>query len=447
MVRRRHVVERGVDVVERRDRNDRPELLLAVQLHPLRHRIDDGRIEQRLAEHAAGFVHDLRAQRLRVVDRVGHVRGAVHARQRRDADALLPRHADLHLRERGREALQEFVDDRAVHEQHLQRGAALPVERQRAEQAFLDGQVEVRIGQHDRRVLRVEPEDCAQPVRLRVLLLQVIGHLARPDQRQHVDLARCEHVRHDHRARRIDRVDHALRERVAECLEQRLEQQRAVLGRLEHDGVAHQQRGDQRREGLVQRVVVRPHAQHDAERRAADLPDRALGDHEARVRVVELLQRIDRLQHVGDGAVELLLRIGEALADLPHDQVHDKLALRNHPLDEILHARDALLDLHRRPLAAAGVVRAHGGVERRVALRLAHHRVAADLELLDAAVGPAHAHRRQHGLARAVPRFQFAVHERHALVDRGVQPDVGGDVFEGGKQLLQGGGIGHDGLA
>jgi hypothetical protein len=157
-------------------------------------------------------------------------------------------------------------------------------------------------------------------------------------------------------------------------------------------------------------------------------------------------QRIDRLRHVGDGAIELLLRIGKALADLPHDQVHDLLALRDHPPDEVLHARDALLDLHRRPFAAARIVRAHRGVERRVAFRLAHHRIAADLQLRDAAVGFAHAHGRQHGLGRAVPRAQFAVDQRYALMDRRGETELGGNVLMSGKQLLQRSGVGHDGL-
>lgn len=67
-----------------------------------------------------------------------------------------------------------------------------------------------------------EIEDRAQPVRLRMSLLEMVSDLARSDQRQHVDFSGREHVRH-HRAQRVDRVDHACRKCIAKRLEQRLE--------------------------------------------------------------------------------------------------------------------------------------------------------------------------------------------------------------------------------
>ena len=89
------------------------------------------------------------------------------------------------------EAAQERLDDRLVHDQHLERRAALAVERQRAQQALLDRELDVGVGQDDRGVLGVEAQDGPQAVRLGRQLLEVIGDLARADQGQHVDLARA----------------------------------------------------------------------------------------------------------------------------------------------------------------------------------------------------------------------------------------------------------------
>ena len=158
-------------------------------------------------------------------------------------------------------------------------------------------------------------------LRLRVQLLEMIRDLARADQGQHVHFAGVQQAGHDHRATSIHHVDHALREGVLEGLEQRMEQQGAEPRRLEHHGVAHDEGRDQRGEGLVERIVVRSHAQHDPERGAPDLPDRAFDDQEARVAVVEFLQGVDGGADVVDGAVELLLGVRLGLADLPHDQI------------------------------------------------------------------------------------------------------------------------------
>ncbi len=133
--------------------------------------------------------------------------------------------------------------------------------------------------------------------------------------------------------------------------------------RLEDDGVPHDQRGDQRREGLVERVVERPHAEDDAERGAAHLRRDSLLDREARGRPVEVLQRLDRVADVVDRPVELLAGVGEALADLPHQEADDLLAVLPHPARKLLHAADPPLDRHRGPGAAPEVPRLHGRLE------------------------------------------------------------------------------------
>ena len=74
-------------------------------------------------------------------------------------------------------------------DQHLERRTALPIERERSQQAFLDGQFDVRIGKDDRGVLGVQSEDGAKPMRFRVLLLEVVGNFAGSDQCQDIDFA------------------------------------------------------------------------------------------------------------------------------------------------------------------------------------------------------------------------------------------------------------------
>ena len=183
------VADRLGDVVERLHRDDRAELLLLKHPHLRRQRRDHGGREQGPVRGAAAGVDDARA----AGDRVGHHRAqVVHLagfRQRRDRHALVPRHADAQGGDRGGQPLEELARHPPVDEEDLERGAALPVERQRSEQALAHRQVEVGVREHDRRVLRLEPEHAAQAVRARMRLLQGIGGLAAADERQHVDLA------------------------------------------------------------------------------------------------------------------------------------------------------------------------------------------------------------------------------------------------------------------
>jgi hypothetical protein len=111
-------------------------------------------------------------------------------------------------------------------------------------------------------------------------------------------------VRDNDVALAIDDVDDAWREGTAEGLQHRVVEQHAEARRLEEHDIAHDQRRDQRAEGLVHGVVVWPHAQRNADRRAADLGDGAIDDLEARVAVVEPLQLLDRGADVVDGPIE-----------------------------------------------------------------------------------------------------------------------------------------------
>ena len=116
------------------------------------------------ADAAAILIDDPSAFGLRVLDQCRHVIGLAGLRQRRDVDALLPRHADLELAHLLAEPAQERLGDGLMHDQHLQRRAALAVERQGSDQAFLDRKLEIGVRQNDGGVLGVEPENGPQAV-------------------------------------------------------------------------------------------------------------------------------------------------------------------------------------------------------------------------------------------------------------------------------------------
>nr|GFD19556.1 hypothetical protein [Tanacetum cinerariifolium] len=145
--------------------------------------------------------------------------------QRSQRNAGFPRHAWFELCQLLFEFFEEAADHVFMHEQDFQRGATLAVERQGTGDGFTD------------RVVQVDRAD---------------------------GLA----------AAAVNHVDDAGREAVAEGFEQRTDQQHAELGGLEHHGVAHDQRRNQGGEGFVQRVVVRPHAQGDAQRDTTNLAQR-----------------------------------------------------------------------------------------------------------------------------------------------------------------------------
>ncbi|MNS24758.1 hypothetical protein D3C72_566320 [compost metagenome] len=318
-------------------------------------------------------------------------------------------------------------------EQDLQRRAALAVERQRTGDGLFDGVVEVHLGQHDARVLGIQPQRGAQPVRARMQLLQVAGGLVRADEGEHIDLAAGHQRAHRFPATAVDDVDHPRREAVTEGFEQRPNQQHAELGRLEHHGVAHDQRRDQRGEGFVQRVVVWPHAQGHAQWCTADLAQRALFQLEAAGAAVEVLEGVDGVDDVVAGAVEFLFRILEVLADLPHQQLDHGLALFTHACQEGLDVLDALGHAHVRPGATAFVVGLHGGIEggeRGVGIE---QRGAAQhyLMLIVAFLEPDRAAHRGQG---AVPAPELAVHQIVALFQGGFQAPGFRDVLGAGEE-------------
>jgi len=102
---------------------------------------------------------------------------------------------------------------------------------------------------------------------------------------------------------------------------------------------------------------------HNSHRHAADLAERALLQLETAGAAVQLLQRMNGVDDVVAGAIELLFGILEVLADLPHQQLDHRLALLAHARQEGLHMGDALSHTHGWPGAAAVIVSGDGGVQ------------------------------------------------------------------------------------
>ena len=233
--------------------------------------------------------------------------------------------------------------------------------------------------------------------------LDVIGDLAGADQRQHVDLARPQQGGHEIGAVAVNDVDHTLREGAPEGFEQRIEQQHAEAGRLEQHRVAHDEGWNESRKRLVEGIIVRTHAQHDAKRCAANLADRPLSNDEAGAVIIQLLERVDGCGNVGNGAIEFLLGIGQGLADFPHDEADDLVPLCQHLPRKVFHAGDSISDRRRRPSAAAVGIGFDGRGERRLRRLGRPLRIGADLGRLQVSTAIPCPDRRDHGLVGAMP--------------------------------------------
>ena len=130
-------------------------------------------------------------------------------------------------------------------------------------------------------------------------------------------------------------------------------------------------------------------------------------------------------------------RVDQALADLPHDQVHHLAPARDHLLRKLLHAGDPLGHRHGRPAATAVIVGRDGGLEGLPALRLADLGVAADLHGRQRAIALVHMHRGKDGLAVSLPGLELAIDEVGALVDGIELAILGRDIALPRKELLQ----------
>ena len=194
--------------------------------------------------------------------------------------------------------------------------------------------------------------------------LSMIAHLARSNERQHVDLSAAQDRLDDLRSAPVNEINHSRREAFREGGQERLVNEGSKLGRLDHHRVAHDQRRDKGGVGFVQRVIERAHRKAHPERRAPDLGDDAAVEREARTGAVEILERVDGAADVLDRAVELLAAVVQVLADFPHQQAYDLFARRSHAGQELFHGFDPARDAHRRPCAVPAVPGPRGRVER-----------------------------------------------------------------------------------
>ena len=155
-----------------------------------------------------------------------------------------------------------------------------------------------------------------------------------------------------------------------------------MAGWLEDHSIPHDQGRNQGGEGLIEGIVEGTETEGNPQWGTADLPENPLGNSEARRNPVKILEGIDGVVDVGDGAIELLLRIAQGLANLPHHQPDNGFPLATHAHGEAPHPVDALGHGHRRPQTAPVIVGRHRRREGRQRLRFAEQGEGADRHLL-----------------------------------------------------------------
>ena len=117
-----------------------------------------------------------------------HVAHLPHFGQRRYV-CIFERASPLQCIRRSRKSAEEFIPHILVHVDDFQRCTALAVETPSALDAFLDGQVNVRIWKNYSWVFRFQPKHLPHAVGLRVLADERIARLAVANQSEHVDVA------------------------------------------------------------------------------------------------------------------------------------------------------------------------------------------------------------------------------------------------------------------
>ena len=252
-------LDRLIERLERRDAHDRSERLSTEELVIGHHAVDDRRV---IEEARFGVVADEAFPRSLVRDPTDGAR-AQHAMMiadqvepfleslreasvdHRPIQDVAGRFADRRFRDRLREPGEEVVVHVGVDDRSAERRASLPRRSEAAEQGAFDGEVEVRVGHHDERILPAQ----LQTRRLEVAAAELAETLADrrgPGEADFVDqpfversLESCERllpVGQDH-------LERPLREAgVQDQLGEGLGDRWRVLGRLPHDRVAAQER-------------------------------------------------------------------------------------------------------------------------------------------------------------------------------------------------------------
>ena len=183
-----------------------------------------------------------------------------------------------------------------------------------------------------------------------------------------------------------------------------------MLGRLQNHGVAHEQCGYQRREGLVERIVERSHAEHHTQGSASDLADDSLLDGEPGRIAVQVFHCGEGIVDVLNGPVELLKRILERFADLPHQKSHDPVLGFDHPENEAFHMFDPIGHRQGGPQPPSVIIGGNRRIQGLKRLRFRQQRIFTDGKRFRTVV-VCHPNGREHLLTRAVPDPDLTVDE------------------------------------
>ncbi|MNJ60460.1 hypothetical protein D3C77_561940 [compost metagenome] len=160
-VRVKHIVDNGLQVAVRHHWHYRAELFFLIYTHLRTDRVEQGRVEERAAADTAAFVEHASALFQRVGNQAIEVVDLARFGEWRQAYPRLPGHAGLE----GSQLALEFVEKAAyhvfMHEKDFQGRAALAVERQGPCDRFVDGVIQINLGQHDPRVFRIQAQSRA----------------------------------------------------------------------------------------------------------------------------------------------------------------------------------------------------------------------------------------------------------------------------------------------
>ena len=261
-----------------------------------------------------------------------------------DVGVVLPRRADPQLLGARDELLLQLLVDAALHDHARRRGAALAGRAERRPDDAVDREVDVGVVHDDDRVLAAE---------LEVDVLQLVGRVLRDE---HAGLARAgerDHrhvgVAHERVARLLAEAVHDLHDALGQAglvqqVDEALREQRRVLGRLQHDGVAADERGRELPRRDRDREVPRRDRADDADRHAdahhelvAELRRGRLAE-QAPALAAHVVAHVDRFLDVAAG-----LRL-----DLPHLAGHQVGELRLVALEQLREAEEDVAALGRR---------------------------------------------------------------------------------------------------
>mmetsp|Transcript_2712 Transcript_2712/g.7961 ORF Transcript_2712/g.7961 Transcript_2712/m.7961 type:complete len:322 (+) Transcript_2712:974-1939(+) len=222
-----------------------------------------------------------------------------------------------------------------------------------------------QIWEEDCGVLGLQLQKHLEPVRLRMLLNQFVRRLGSTDEGQSVNLTSLHQRRHCSPSRATDEVDSAMRQSLCKCVHGEGMYQTTNGGNLHYHHIAHEQRGDERCVGLVQGVIVRSQAHDDPNSRPTDKGP-------SRTDVLPLVIVFGGIGHADGGndltnehhgPIELGLGILAILANLPHEDGDDGLAVLGKFAHKVLDGLDSTPEAHLRPLARPTVPRLAGCVQ------------------------------------------------------------------------------------